>query len=77
MYMSFQCLEEARQVFDWMPHRDIVSWTTLISGYSQWGCVDAASEVFELMPERNSVSWNAMIAAYVRSNRFQEAFALV
>ncbi|KAH7862080.1 hypothetical protein Vadar_034524 [Vaccinium darrowii] len=76
MYMSFQCLEEARQVFDWMPHRDIVSWTTLISGYSQWGCVDAASEVFELMPERNSVSWNAMIAAYVRSNRFQEAFAL-
>lgn len=76
MYMNFQYLEEARQVFDWMPHRDIVSWTTLISGYSQWGRVDEAYEVFELMPERNSVSWNAMIAANVRSNRFQEAFAL-
>lgn len=76
MYMNFQYLEEARQVFDWMPHRDIVSWTTLISGYSQWGCVDEAFEVFELMPERNSVSWNTMIAANVRSNRFQEAFAL-
>ncbi|KAG5546074.1 hypothetical protein RHGRI_018298 [Rhododendron griersonianum] len=76
MYMNFQYLEEARQVFDWMPYRDIVSWTTLISGYSQWGCVDETFEVFELMSERNSVSWNAMIAANVRGNRFQEAFAL-
>jgi pentatricopeptide repeat protein len=56
--------------------RDVVSWTSLITGYSQWGFVDEAFEVFELMPERNSVSWNAMIAAYVQSNQFHEAFAL-
>lgn len=76
MYVNFHSLEEARTVFDKMPLRNVVSWTTLITGYSQCGLVDEAFEVFELMGERNSVSWNAMIACYVQSNRFHEAFAL-
>ncbi|OVA16655.1 Pentatricopeptide repeat [Macleaya cordata] len=76
MYVNFQYLDEARRVFDKMPQRDFVSWTTLITGYSKLGFLDDAYEVFESMPERNSVSWNAMIAAYVQSNCFHEAFAL-
>ncbi|XWS14294.1 hypothetical protein CRYUN_Cryun36dG0110100 [Craigia yunnanensis] len=76
MYVNFRDLENARRVFEKMPRRDVVSWTTLISGYAQLGLVHGAFEIFELMPERNSVSWNAMIAAYVQSNRFHEAFAL-
>lgn len=76
MYVTFQSLEEARKVFDKMPLRDTVSWTTLMTGYSQCGLVDEAFLVFESMPERNSVSWNAMIASYVQSNRFHETFAL-
>ncbi|PON93074.1 DYW domain containing protein [Trema orientale] len=76
MYVNFQSLEEARRVFDSMPSPDVVSWTTLIAGYSLCGFVDEAFQLFELMPERNSVSWNAMIASYVQANRFHEAFAL-
>ncbi|XP_022722393.1 pentatricopeptide repeat-containing protein At5g66520-like [Durio zibethinus] len=76
MYVNFRALENARRVFDKMPRRNVVSWTTLISGYAQLGLVDGAFEIFELMPDRNSVSWNVMIAAYVQSNRFHEAFAL-
>ncbi|KAJ4970854.1 hypothetical protein NE237_003953 [Protea cynaroides] len=76
MYVNFHRLEEARRVFDKMPRRDIVSWTTLISGFSQLGFVDDAYKIFELVPQRNSVCWNCMIAAYVKSNRFKEAFAL-
>lgn len=76
MYVNCERLEEARRVFDKMPRRNVVSCTTLISGYSQWGCVDEAFELFELMHERNSASWNAMMAAFVQNNCFQEAFAL-
>ncbi|KAI3736265.1 hypothetical protein L6452_15804 [Arctium lappa] len=71
MYVSFKSLDEARKVFDKMPQRDVVSWTTLISGYSQSGCIDEARKVFEMMPEKNPASWNAMIAAYVQTDRFR------
>lgn len=80
MYVNFSFLEDARRVFDNLNNKDDVSWTTLISGYAQWGYVDEAYEVFESMPaakrKNSAVSWNAMIAAYVQSNRFHEAFAL-
>ena len=76
MYVNFRSLDEARKVFDKMLVRDVVSWTTLIAGYSQCGFIDEAYDVFEVMPEKNSVSWNAMIASYVQNNRFHEAFAL-
>ncbi|PSS35767.1 Pentatricopeptide repeat-containing protein [Actinidia chinensis var. chinensis] len=35
MYAKCGSLEEARQVFDEMPNRDMVTWTALITGYSQ------------------------------------------
>lgn len=78
MYVGCRALDDARKVFDGMPAPDVVSWTTLIAGYSRCGCVDEAFRLFESMPEgeRSSVSWNAMIASYVQSNRFHEAFAL-
>ncbi|XP_019154782.1 PREDICTED: pentatricopeptide repeat-containing protein At5g66520-like [Ipomoea nil] len=77
MYVNFNCLEEAKRVFDRLPVKDDVACTTLISGYAQWGYLNEALSVFESMPEeKNSVCWNAMIASYVKNDRFYEAFAL-
>ncbi|KAK7264788.1 hypothetical protein RJT34_32398 [Clitoria ternatea] len=77
MYFGFCFLDDARKVFDKMPVRNDVSWTSVISGYSQWGFVDEAFRVFEFIPcKKNSVSWNAMIACFVQSKRFKEAFDL-
>ncbi|KAL1301099.1 pentatricopeptide repeat-containing protein At5g66520-like [Arachis ipaensis] len=76
MYVGFGLLGDARKVFDRMTVRSVVSWTIMISGYSQWGLVDEALAVFELLPQKNSVAWNAVIAAFVGSNRFREAFGL-
>ncbi|KAK9144977.1 hypothetical protein Sjap_004880 [Stephania japonica] len=46
---------------------DVVSWTTLVTGYSGCGNVDLARKFFDSMPVRNGVSWNAMITGYARS----------
>ncbi|KAL4186130.1 hypothetical protein AMTRI_Chr09g32230 [Amborella trichopoda] len=42
-------LEMAKQVFDGMPERTVVSWTALISGYSQHGFSSDALDLFNLM----------------------------
>ncbi|KAF2315520.1 hypothetical protein GH714_039982 [Hevea brasiliensis] len=35
MYGKCKCLKEARQVFDEMPRRDVVSWNSMVAGYAQ------------------------------------------
>ncbi|KAF2615495.1 hypothetical protein F2Q70_00013474 [Brassica cretica] len=49
MYAKCGSLEEARKVFDKMLQRDFVTWTTLISGYSQHGRPKKALELFQRM----------------------------
>lgn len=39
-------MHEARQLFDDMPERDVISWSTLISGYVQNRCADTALQLF-------------------------------
>ena len=39
----------ARKLFDSMPSRSVVSWTTMISGYSQNGRYEDALEMFMRM----------------------------
>ncbi|XP_072966223.1 pentatricopeptide repeat-containing protein At3g29230-like [Typha angustifolia] len=52
----------ARQVFDEMLERDIVSWNSIIRAYMSRGDMSQAMILFESMPERNVVSWNTVIA---------------
>ncbi|KAL5998123.1 hypothetical protein ACLOJK_009058 [Asimina triloba] len=49
MYAKCQCLDEARQVLDELPERDVVSWTSIISGLVQCKRPKAAVEVFRDM----------------------------
>ncbi|KAJ0980012.1 hypothetical protein J5N97_015486 [Dioscorea zingiberensis] len=76
LYLTCGLQEDARLVFDKMIEKDVVSWTTMVSGCSRLGLVNVARDLFDEMPDRNSVSWNAMIAGYVQSGRFKEAFDL-
>ncbi|KAJ8617121.1 hypothetical protein MRB53_013307 [Persea americana] len=66
----------ARQVFDKSPNKNIVSWTSLISGYCVQGQVIEARKVFDEMPERSDVSWSAMISGYVQNKCHTEAIEL-
>ncbi|KGN49540.1 pentatricopeptide repeat-containing protein At5g66520 [Cucumis sativus] len=70
---SFQL---ARLVFDEMPHKNSVTWNTMISGYSKAGDVHTARQLFDRMPSRDLASWSAMIAAYINNRNYRGALLL-
>ncbi|KAL5708086.1 hypothetical protein ACHQM5_018920 [Ranunculus cassubicifolius] len=67
-------MDEARKVFDEMPVKDELTWTTMITGYVRNDDIDAARDLFDGMVEKLQVAWNAMIAGYVHNGRTLEAF---
>ncbi|XP_043723929.1 pentatricopeptide repeat-containing protein At1g71420 [Telopea speciosissima] len=48
-YAKCGCLDVARQLFDQMPHRNLVSWTALITGYSQHDRPEDCFQLFSYM----------------------------
>eukprot|EP01018_Ginkgo_biloba_P039230 Gb_00867 [translate_table: standard] len=69
-------IDDARQLFDKMSERDVVSWTAMVTGYAQNGRIDDARHMFDRIPERNVVSWNAMVAGYAQNGRMKDAHTL-
>ncbi|KAG0456509.1 hypothetical protein HPP92_024297 [Vanilla planifolia] len=49
MYDECGLLDDARELFDGMPQRNVVSWTAMISAYSQRGCQIETMVLFRLM----------------------------
>ncbi|KAE9609626.1 putative pentatricopeptide [Lupinus albus] len=48
-YVKFGFSDVACKVFDYMPHRNVVPWTTIMGCYSQLGSVDEAFYLFNQM----------------------------
>ncbi|GMN57407.1 hypothetical protein TIFTF001_026515 [Ficus carica] len=69
-------LNQARHLFDQMPHRNTVTTSLMISSYVKQGNISIARELFDLMFERTAVSWTILIGAYSKHNEFREAFQL-
>ncbi|XP_077227992.1 pentatricopeptide repeat-containing protein At3g26630, chloroplastic-like [Tasmannia lanceolata] len=76
LYLKCGDLEFARLMFDKMRVRNVVSWTTMVSGLVFCGELETASAIFEAMSVRNVVSWTTMVNGYARNGRIQEAFEL-
>ncbi|KAG6474931.1 pentatricopeptide repeat-containing protein At3g24000, mitochondrial-like isoform X1 [Zingiber officinale] len=72
MYAKCGSIENADSVFQRMPVRDIISWTSMITAYSQIGNVNKAREYFDSMEDKNVVTWNAMLAAYIQHGSEEE-----
>nr|XP_029124303.1 pentatricopeptide repeat-containing protein At4g02750 [Elaeis guineensis] len=67
-------LEAARQLFDQMPNRDVVSWNAILTAYWQNHDMEESKRLFDSMPERNIVSWNSMITGCLENGKPDEAF---
>ncbi|XP_071691050.1 pentatricopeptide repeat-containing protein At2g29760, chloroplastic-like [Rutidosis leptorrhynchoides] len=57
-YLKVGSLETARKVFDKMPKRDVVSWTTMVGGYVERGFSEMAINCFDEMVKRGEVKPN-------------------
>ncbi|KAK1571841.1 hypothetical protein Q3G72_023926 [Acer saccharum] len=49
MYLKFKRVDDAHKVFDEMPKRNVITWTSLISGFSQMGMPKKALTCFSSM----------------------------
>ncbi|KAL7084506.1 hypothetical protein ACP275_14G226900 [Erythranthe tilingii] len=76
MYVKCGDLEEAKELFEKMEEKTMVSWTTMVAGCAKSGQLDLARKLFDEMPEKDVVPWNAMISACVQSHRAKEALSL-
>ncbi|KAL0327928.1 UNVERIFIED_CONTAM: Pentatricopeptide repeat-containing protein, mitochondrial [Sesamum calycinum] len=76
MYVKCGDLEEAKELFERMEEKTMVSWTTMVMGYAKCGYLDAARRLFNVMPEKDVIPWNAIISAYVQAGRGKEALSL-
>ncbi|KAF6158599.1 hypothetical protein GIB67_040113 [Kingdonia uniflora] len=58
LYGACGCCVSLRNVFDRMPNRDVVSWTTMVGGYVMGGCYEEAIEIFGMMVQGGEVDPN-------------------
>ncbi|KAL6582357.1 hypothetical protein OROMI_006371 [Orobanche minor] len=54
MYCKCGVLEDGRKLFVQMPHKDIVTWNAMISGYAQHGLSQNALDLFNEMREKGT-----------------------
>ena len=69
MYAKCGSIEEARQAFDNLTNRNVVSWTAMVGAYAESGSIGSTKV-------GDKVTWNVMIGAYAGSGRGVEAYDL-
>ncbi|OMO81037.1 hypothetical protein CCACVL1_12650 [Corchorus capsularis] len=61
LYAKFGKISDARNLFDRMPLKDIISWNAMLSAYAKSGSIENLTAVLDQMPIRDSVSYNTVI----------------
>lgn len=70
MYVKFNKLETAQNIFNALEEKDIVSWNTMTAGYAKVGNLELAHNFFKQMPRRDLVSWNSLISGYAKRGEY-------
>lgn len=81
MYSKCGLLEDSRRIFDMMPMRSIISWSTMVTAYAQHGHGKEALKLVDEMQQRNMkldhVSFVVVIAACNNEGLVHEASHLI
>ncbi|KAF7807172.1 pentatricopeptide repeat-containing protein [Senna tora] len=76
LYCKFGKMVEAREIFNKIPMKDIVSWNSILSGYINTGHFEEAKSIFRDMPERNLLTWTVMISGLAQNGFGEEGLKL-
>ncbi|XP_057508918.1 pentatricopeptide repeat-containing protein At2g29760, chloroplastic-like [Actinidia eriantha] len=76
MYGRIGLVGLARDVFDQMAVKNIVSWNAMVMGYAKSGDLVTARKLFDDMPKRDVVSWTSMITGYSQAHQYSGAVKL-
>ncbi|XP_020233578.1 pentatricopeptide repeat-containing protein At2g29760, chloroplastic isoform X2 [Cajanus cajan] len=76
MYVKCGSINDAKDLFNKMSQKDIVSWTTMLDGHAKLGNYDEAHSIFDAMPHKATSAWNALISAYEQNGKPREALSL-
>ncbi|KAL9270596.1 putative pentatricopeptide repeat-containing protein [Drosera capensis] len=92
MYAKCGCLREAREVFDSMKSRDVITWTSLIAAYgvngqvisacSHSGLLEEGRQYYHMMTEEYKIApriehYSCMVDLLGRTGRVDEAFTFI
>ncbi|XP_071901875.1 pentatricopeptide repeat-containing protein At2g03880, mitochondrial-like [Coffea arabica] len=69
-------IDEARKLFEKIPHRDDFTWNTMVSGYADSGRLTEAKKVFDDAPNKSSITWSSLISGYCKYGYETEGFQL-
>ncbi|XP_022723110.1 pentatricopeptide repeat-containing protein At1g25360 isoform X1 [Durio zibethinus] len=76
LYWKCDKVDWAREIFNNMPVRDLVSWNAILSGYVNAGRIDEGRSFFMEMPERNHLTWTVMISGLAQHGFGEEGLKL-
>ncbi|KAF8394345.1 hypothetical protein HHK36_020553 [Tetracentron sinense] len=68
-YAKFGQMDDALQLFDEMPVRDVQAWNTMIAAHTVSRNMEVARSLFREMPDRNLFTWEVMITGYAELGR--------
>ncbi|KAL7117860.1 hypothetical protein ACP275_03G098800 [Erythranthe tilingii] len=73
MYARCGIMDDARNLFDEMPHRNCFTWNTLLEGYAKSGRKNDSLDLFYSMPHKNEFSWNVILSGLARAGELDVA----
>ncbi|KAJ7542131.1 hypothetical protein O6H91_10G091000 [Diphasiastrum complanatum] len=76
MYAKCGCIEDARELFNYMSERNVVSWSAMIAGYAQNGLGKEALALYEQMKQEgvqpDNVTFTCVLSACAHSRLVDE-----